>query len=116
MSDGTAKAAKPAALTPDICVIGAGASGIALATAAAAFGVSVVLTERRALGGGTGPLALKALVEAGATAQALRDAGPRGPKTETPRANAAELHDHIQHALAAEMADATEERLRALGY
>lgn len=55
MSDGTAKVAKPAALTPDICVIGAGGNGIALATAAAAFGVSVVLVEREVLGGSPAP-------------------------------------------------------------
>lgn len=115
MSDGTAKAAKPAALTPDICVIGAGASGTALALAAAAFGVSVVLVERRALGGATGPLAAKALIEAGATVQAVRDAGRSGPLAEAPQPNPARLHDHLQRALAAEAANNTEERLTTLG-
>src|SRR3984957_11589238 len=39
-------------LKPDICVIGAGAAGRAAASAAAAFGVPVVLIEKGALGGG----------------------------------------------------------------
>jgi len=115
VSDGTAKAAKPAALTPDICVIGAGGNGVALATAAAAFGVSVVLVERGTLGGSSGPLAMKALVEAGAVAQAMREAGRFGLKAGGPQANPAQLHDHIQRTLAAEAANHTEERLKALG-
>jgi pyruvate/2-oxoglutarate dehydrogenase complex dihydrolipoamide dehydrogenase (E3) component len=39
-------------LKPDICVIGAGAAGRAAASAAAAFGVPVVLIEKGALGDG----------------------------------------------------------------
>ncbi|MGO4405856.1 FAD-dependent oxidoreductase [Bosea sp. RAF48] len=115
MSDGTAKAANPAALTPDICVIGAGGNGIALSTAAAAFGVSVVLVERGALGGSSGPLAMKALIEAGAAAHTMREAGRFGLKAGDPQANPAQLHDHIQRALAAEAANHAEERLKALG-
>ena len=115
MSDGTAKVAKPAALTPDICVIGAGGNGIALATAAAAFGVSVVLVEREVLGGSPAPLATKALVEAAASAQAAREAGRLGLKTTDAQVSPAQLHDHIQRALAAEAANHAEERLTALG-
>jgi len=40
------------ALTPDICVIGAGPGGLAVALEAAANGVSVVLVEKGMLGGG----------------------------------------------------------------
>ncbi|UZF92278.1 dihydrolipoyl dehydrogenase family protein [Bosea sp. NBC_00550] len=107
--------AKPAALTPDICVIGAGGNGIALATAAAAFGVSVVLVEREVLGGSPAPLATKALVEAAASAQAAREAGRLGLKTTDAQVSPAQLHDHIQRALAAEAANHAEERLTALG-
>jgi pyruvate/2-oxoglutarate dehydrogenase complex dihydrolipoamide dehydrogenase (E3) component len=35
-----------AALTPDLCVIGAGAGGLAVAAGAAQMGASVVLVER----------------------------------------------------------------------
>src|ERR1700733_458087 len=39
------------ALTPDICVIGAGSEALATAASAAALGVSVVLVATRKLGG-----------------------------------------------------------------
>ncbi|MGB6466323.1 MAG: FAD-dependent oxidoreductase, partial [Xanthobacteraceae bacterium] len=38
-------------IKPDICVIGAGAGGLAAASAAAAFGVNVVLIEKAKMGG-----------------------------------------------------------------
>ena len=115
MSDGTAKAAKPAALTPDICVIGAGQNGVALAIAAAAFGVPVVLIERDATGGDQGPLAIRALIEVGGRAQALRDAGRLGFAAIEPQPNPAQIHDHIQRALAADQANHAAERLATLG-
>lgn len=115
MSDGTAKAVPPAALTPDICVIGAGGNGIALATAAAAFGVSVVLADRNAPGGSSGPLATKALIEAAAAAQSMHEADRAGVQAEASQVSPAQLHDHIQRLLAGEAANSTEERLTALG-
>lgn len=54
VSEGAASAGTPAALTPDLCVIGAGTAGLAVATAAAAFGVSVVIVERDRMGGHAG--------------------------------------------------------------
>lgn len=115
MGDGTAKAAKPAALTPDICVIGAGGNGSALAIAAAAFGVPVVLIEQDAIGGDKGPLAVRALIEIGARAQALRDAGRFGLTATEPQPNPAQIHDHIQRASAADRANHSAERLATLG-
>ncbi len=115
MSDGTAKAAKPAALTPDICVIGAGANGIALAIAAATFGVPVVLVERDAIGGDRGPLAAQALIAIAARAQALRDGTRLGLAATEPQPNPAQIHDHIQRALSADRANHSAERLAALG-
>ncbi len=115
VSDGTAKAAKPAALTPDICVIGAGGDGVALAIAAAGFGVPVVLIERGAIGGDRGPLATQALVAIAARAQALRNAAGRGPAAAEPQPHPAQIHDHVQRALAADRANHSAERLAALG-
>ncbi len=115
MSNGTAKAASPAALTPDICVVGGGAGGIALATAAAAFGVSVVLVEKGRLGGDSGPLVTRALVEAAAAAQAMREASQLGLKAELPQTSQAELREHIRRVLAADAANCAAERLAALG-
>lgn len=53
-------------LTPDICVIGAGPGGLAVAAAAAAFGVPVVLVEQHKMGGAslTAALPSKALLAA----------------------------------------------------
>ncbi|MDX3805980.1 MAG: FAD-dependent oxidoreductase [Bosea sp. (in: a-proteobacteria)] len=115
MSDATAKAGKPAALTPDLCVIGAGDRGLALATAAAAFGVPVVLVEREATGGRHTALAAKALIEAAASAQQIREAGRLGLQAAAPRVQGAQLHDHIQRALAVTAANQRPERLAALG-
>ncbi len=63
------------ALTPDICVIGAGPGGLAVAMGAAAFGVRVVLVDRRGRGD-RGALAYGALAAAARQAHAMR-AGPR---------------------------------------
>ena len=63
------------ALTPDICVIGAGPGGIAVATGAAAYGVKVVLVDDSADGGGglnRGVLPRSALIAAARQAHAAR--------------------------------------------
>ncbi|MEP9386279.1 FAD-dependent oxidoreductase [Mesorhizobium sp. KR9-304] len=63
------------ALTPDICVIGAGPGGIALATGAAAYGVKVVLVDNGATGDqnpNRRALAVSALIAAAKQAQAVR--------------------------------------------
>jgi pyruvate/2-oxoglutarate dehydrogenase complex dihydrolipoamide dehydrogenase (E3) component len=108
-------AAKAVPLTPDICVIGAGAAGLSVATAAAAFGVSVVVVERAMMGGDRRGLACAALIEAGARAQAVRDAKRFGISAAEPEINYARVHDHIQRVLAANAPDHSAERLRALG-
>ena len=38
-------------MRPDICIIGAGAAGLSVAAAAAAFGVATVVIERNEMGG-----------------------------------------------------------------
>ncbi|MGL5737016.1 MAG: FAD-dependent oxidoreductase, partial [Beijerinckiaceae bacterium] len=64
----------PKLLTPDLCVIGAGAAGLSVAAAAAAFGVPVVLVEKSEMGGeclNAGCVPSKALI---AAAQRAADA------------------------------------------
>jgi len=115
MSAGATSAAKPAALTPDLCVIGAGTAGLSLATAAAAFGVSVVLIERDRIGGDIGSTATTALVAAGAAAHAIREGGRFGVTAGEPEIDYARVHDHVQRALAAAAPNVSSERMTALG-
>ena len=68
-------------LTPDICVIGGGAGGLATATRARALGASVVLIEKGPLGGASlnsAALPSKALVAAARRAYDLSTAAPFG--------------------------------------
>lgn len=68
-------------LKPDICVIGASAGGLAVATAAAAYGVPTVLIERGRMGSDRlnhGCIASKALIAAAKRAHAIREADPFG--------------------------------------
>jgi pyruvate/2-oxoglutarate dehydrogenase complex dihydrolipoamide dehydrogenase (E3) component len=115
VSEIQAATGKAAALTPDICVIGAGAAGLAIATAAAAFGVSVVLIERGAMGGARLDLRKAALLAAASRAQAMREAGQFGLSAGEPQVNYAQLHDHVQRASAALAANDSAERMGALG-
>ena len=65
------------ALTPDICVIGAGSAGLTVAAAAAALGVSVVQIEKGKMGGdclNTGCVPSKALLKSAQVAHAMRHA------------------------------------------
>lgn len=118
MTDSSATAQKPAPLTPDLCVIGGGRAGLALASAAAAFGVPTVLVARDGLGGAarkTGRLASAALIAAGARAQALREAGRFGTSSGEPEVNFAQVHDHMARVAAQLAPNATAERFTALG-
>ena len=68
-------------LKPDICVIGGGSGGLSVAAAAAAFGVPVVLIERRKMGGdclNAGCVPSKALLAAAKRAEAMRAAATFG--------------------------------------
>jgi pyruvate/2-oxoglutarate dehydrogenase complex dihydrolipoamide dehydrogenase (E3) component len=105
-------------LTPDICVIGAGSGGLSVAAAAAMFGVSVVLVERDRMGGdclNVGCVPSKALIAAGARAQALREAGRFGVSAGEPQVNYAQVHDHVQRVIAAIAPNDSVERFGALG-
>lgn len=115
MSDTKAATTKAAPLTPDICVIGAGSGGVSIATAAALFGVPVVLVERDRMGGDrldTGKTALRA---AGLRAKAAREAGRFGISAGEAQVNYAQVHDHVVRASSALAANHSAERLGALG-
>ncbi|HEY4140824.1 MAG TPA: FAD-dependent oxidoreductase [Pseudolabrys sp.] len=69
-------------LTPDICVIGAGSGGLAVAAGAAAFGVPVVLIEQGKMGG--------ASLAAAVPSNALLAAADRGNDFAAARAHVAQ--------------------------
>jgi pyruvate/2-oxoglutarate dehydrogenase complex dihydrolipoamide dehydrogenase (E3) component len=106
---------RSAPLTPDLCIIGAGTAGLAVATAAAAFGVPVAVVERDRMGGEISSGAIAALASAGARAQAVREAGRFGVMAGEPQIQDAALHDHVQRVLAARRPNVSAERLTALG-
>ncbi len=105
-------------LTPDLCVIGAGPGGLAVATAAAALGVPVVLVEKGRTGGTNlhaGSVPSKALIAAARRAEAARTAAAFGVKV--PRVNIEfhEVNDHVHAVSAAVAPHASPERLAGLG-
>ncbi len=118
MSDENGPAGKPSVLTPDICVIGAGSGGLSVAAAAAMFGVSVVLIERDRMGGdclNVGCVPSKALIAAGARAQAVREAGRFGVTAAMPEVNYAQVQAHVAGVIAAIAPNDSVERFTALG-
>lgn len=115
MSDPATPPPPSAPLTPDLCVIGAGTGGLAFATAAAAFGVAIVIVERDRMGGDVGDAVIEALAAAGARAQAVREARRFGIVAAEPEIDDAQLHDHIQRVLTAQAPNVSAERLTALG-
>jgi pyruvate/2-oxoglutarate dehydrogenase complex dihydrolipoamide dehydrogenase (E3) component len=104
-------------LRPDICVIGAGAGGLAVAAGAAAFGVPVVLIEKGRMGGDClnyGCVPSKALIAAGAAAHDAAAAGRFGIDA-APRIDFARTRRHVQGVIAAIAPNDSAERFAALG-
>lgn len=102
---------------PDICVIGGGAGGIAVATAAAQANVPVVLVEKAAIGGANLSMAMpaKSFIAAADRYAALRS-GPALGVTGAPlQVNFGKVHEHIQSVKEAAAANVSAERLTALG-
>jgi len=105
-------------LTPDICIIGGGAGGLAVATRAKALGASVLVIEKGPLGGNslnTAALPSKALVAAARRAHYIRTAGAFGMTDADPKVSARGVFDHV-HAIVEGIApNATPEHLTGLG-
>jgi pyruvate/2-oxoglutarate dehydrogenase complex dihydrolipoamide dehydrogenase (E3) component len=105
-------------LTPDICVIGAGAGGLSVAAAAAAFGVPVVLIEKGKMGGDClnfGCVPSKALLAAARRAQAMRAGVPFGLASQRPGIDFAKVHAHVHGVIAAIAPNDSKERFTGLG-
>ncbi|MBB4284827.1 dihydrolipoyl dehydrogenase family protein [Roseospira goensis] len=105
-------------LMPDLCVIGAGAGGLTVAAGAAQMGASVVLVEQGEMGGdclNVGCVPSKALLAAGAAAQAVRDADRFGIGVPDPEIDFAAVMRHV-HGVIAEIAPVdSQERFEGLG-
>jgi pyruvate/2-oxoglutarate dehydrogenase complex dihydrolipoamide dehydrogenase (E3) component len=105
-------------LTPDLCVIGAGAGGLSVAAAAAALGVPVVLIEKAKMGGeclNSGCVPSKALIAAGKRAEAIRTSAPFGVHASRPNVEFYQVNDHVQGVIAAIAPNDSKARFTALG-
>lgn len=105
-------------LTPDLCVIGAGSGGLAVAETARAYGASVVLVEKARLGGNAlyaGAVPARALVAAAAHAHAMRTGAELGITGDEPKINFRRVHDHVEQVIAALSPASAVARIEALG-
>jgi pyruvate/2-oxoglutarate dehydrogenase complex dihydrolipoamide dehydrogenase (E3) component len=105
-------------LRPDICVIGAGAGGLAAAAAGAAMGVPVVLIEKGRMGGqslNSGAVPSKALLAAAAHANVLRSGARFGVKSVRAGIDFAAVNAHVRHAVETITPQDSSERFTGLG-
>ena len=107
-------------LRPDLCVIGAGAAGLSVASVAASFGVSVVLVEKGRMGGeclNAGCVPSKALIAAARRAHAVREAGRYGIDAgpDHPLIDFARVQRHVKGVMAAIAPMDSVERYMAMG-
>jgi pyruvate/2-oxoglutarate dehydrogenase complex dihydrolipoamide dehydrogenase (E3) component len=105
-------------LTPDICVIGAGSGGLAVAAAAAAFGAPVVLVEKAKFGGdclNTGCIPSKSLIAASRHAHAIARARKFGVSVRGVDADFVRVQKHIAEVIAAIEPNDSKERYKGLG-
>jgi pyruvate/2-oxoglutarate dehydrogenase complex dihydrolipoamide dehydrogenase (E3) component len=105
-------------LEPDICVIGAGAAGLSVAAAAAAFGVPVVLVEQGKMGGeclNSGCVPSKALLAAAGHAAAFAQAPEFGLGGGPVKVDFARVRDHVHRVIAAAAPNDSRERFTGLG-
>jgi len=104
-------------IKPDLCILGAGAPGIALATAARSYGASVVLIDLGVEGDSlrSGAVPAAALAAAAAQAHGARNAAAFGISNGDPKVAFRGVHEFIQSTLAAIAPRDAIQRLRALG-
>ncbi|HXO90291.1 MAG TPA: FAD-dependent oxidoreductase [Stellaceae bacterium] len=105
-------------LAPDLCVIGAGSGGLAVAAGAAQMGADVVLIERGAMGGDClnfGCVPSKSLLAASRVADLGRRGAALGIAYASPRIDFAAVGDSIQRVIAAIEPNDSVERFEGLG-
>lgn len=104
-------------LSADVCIIGAGSGGLALATAAVAFGRKVVLVEKQRMGGGglAGSIPSKALIASARRAHAMRTAAPFGIASVEPQIDHRAVQNNVKGVINAVAPNDSVERLTGLG-
>lgn len=105
-------------LRVDLCVIGAGAGGLAVAAAAAQLGAATALVERHRMGGDClsyGCVPSKALVAAARRAHLMRTSAPFGIGPVDPAIDPAAVCDHVQGTIAAVAPNDSAERMTGMG-
>lgn len=105
-------------LTPDICIIGAGAAGLSAAAAAVTYGASVVLVEKSRMGGNHlhhGCIPSKALIAASRHAHAPQSGPPFGIGATQPDVDFAAVRQHIRDTIATLAPNNSAEHFTALG-
>jgi pyruvate/2-oxoglutarate dehydrogenase complex dihydrolipoamide dehydrogenase (E3) component len=106
------------ALTPDLCVIGAGSGGLAVAAGAAQMGASVVLVERGRMGGDClnyGCVPSKSLLAASRLATAWRRGAELGIGYTPPHIDFAAIADSVARVIARLAPNDSVERFEGLG-
>ncbi|MCU0953321.1 MAG: FAD-dependent oxidoreductase [Hyphomicrobium sp.] len=105
-------------LEADVCVIGGGPGGLAVATGAAAFGRRVVLIEKSKMGGnslGCGSVPSNAFLAAAHRAHQIRSCGPFGIAASEPEIDLAAVNRHVRSVVADISRNDSAERFKALG-
>ena len=105
-------------LTPDLCVIGAGSGGLAVAAGAAQMGAEVVLVERREMGGDClnfGCVPSKSLLAASRVAELWRRGAALGVTYDPPRIDFTAVGDSVQRVISAIAPNDSVERFQGLG-
>jgi pyruvate/2-oxoglutarate dehydrogenase complex dihydrolipoamide dehydrogenase (E3) component len=108
----------PEPLTPDLCVIGAGSGGLAVAAGAVQMGASVVLIERGKMGGDClnyGCVPSKSLLAAAKLADMGRHGSALGVFYEPPRIDFAAVADSVARVIATIEPNDSQERFERLG-
>ncbi len=105
-------------LTPDLCVIGAGSGGLAVAAGAVQMGASVVLVERGRMGGDClnyGCVPSKSLLAAAKLAAVWRRGGEFGIRYEPPQIDFAAVADSVGRVVDRIAPNDSVERFQRLG-
>ena len=105
-------------LTPDLCVIGAGAGGLAVAAGAAQLGAEVVLIERGVMGGDClnfGCVPSKALLASARLADLWRRASLLGVDQVRPQIDFAAIGNSVERVIADIAPNDSAERFERLG-